>query len=479
MILRFVWLVALLVMPLKVGAEERMNVLMIAVDDLRPELACYGAEQIHSPNIDRLASEGLLFENAFCQVAVCGASRASLLSGTRPETTGIWDYKTGMRSKMPDVLSLPQHFRKNGYHTVSLGKIYHVSTDDYPQGWSEKPWKPKASAYVTQKSLDSMIDHPRQKGRRMGPATENGGDVPDNTYGDGKTAEEAVGRLQEFAESKKPFFLAVGFTKPHLPFVAPGKYWDLYDRSDIVIPDRNDPLDSPEYARSTWGELKAYSDIESNVKALDDAKTRELIHGYYATVSYMDKNVGHVLDALDQLGLARNTVVVLWGDHGWYLGEFGDWCKHSNDEVAARVPLIVRAPNQQASQKTTALVEFVDVFPSLCEIVGLDVPKHCQGHSFAPLLQEPELPWKEAAFSQYQKSNSKRKMRFLGTSVRTERWRYTEWRDLKTSALDAVELYDLQQDPGATRSVHENPENSAILARHAGLAANSGQGVAP
>ena len=239
------------------------------------------------------------------------------------------------------------------------------------------------------------------------------------------------------------------------------------------------PLNSPNYAHSTWGELKAYTDIPPKAQALNDAKTKELIHGYYAAVSYMDRNVGHVLSALERLGLKENTIVILWGDHGWYLGDFGDWCKHSNEEIATHVPMILRVPGQTKGQKTLALAEFVDIYPTLSELVGLPVPEHCQGQSFAALATDPGRPWKVAAFSQYYKTDGSRKQKFLGTSVRTERWRYTEWRDSKSGKVDAVELYDLKNDPGATVSVHGNPEHAPVLERHAELAKHSGTGLAP
>lgn len=462
------------------AAGKKPNILMLAIDDLRPELNCYGAKHIHSPNIDKLADEGFQFNRAYCQVAVCGASRASIMSGARPETSKVWDYFTPMRDRQPDVLSMPQHFRQNGYSTISLGKIYHAKNDDFPQGWSEQPWRPGGGHYQTKASKDAIIEHPRQKGRMIGPATENGGNVPDNAYGDGKIADEAVARLEAFAKKpEQPFFLAVGFTKPHLPFVAPGKYWDLYDRKKIAVPSRENAKNSPKYAHSPWGELKWYADIDVKAVTLDDDKTRELIHGYYASVSYMDRNVGHVLAALEKLGLKDNTIVILWGDHGWYLGDFGDWCKHTNEEIATHVPMIIRVPGKTKGQKTNALAEFVDVYPSLCELAGLPVPEHCQGHSFNELLGNPERKWKQAAFSQYDKRDGRRKMSLRGTSVRTKNWRYTEWRDKKTNKVDAVELYDLKNDPGATVSVHGNPENARVLKRHAELAKKSGTGVAP
>lgn len=461
------------------AAQDRLNVLMIAVDDLRPELNCYGKSHMITPNIDRLASQGLRFDRAYCQVAVCGASRASLLSGCRPETTGCWDYKTLMRSRMPDVLSLPQHFRQNGYQTSFIGKVYHSAKDD-PQGWSVRPEElaakepGKGKGYVNT-PFHQRVAHPTNRNVKHGPSTENGGDVPDDAYTDGHNADRALVMMRKLAEDAKPFFLAVGFLKPHLPFNAPGRYWDLYDPSSIEIPPRRDVINGVPYAGSGWGELKNYPDIPRDVDYLNDAQSRNLIHGYRAAVSYTDAQVGKLLAGLDALGLRDETIVILWGDHGWYVGDFGDWCKHTNYEVATRVPMIVSAPGKPAGRATAALAEFVDIYPSLCELAGLEIPDHCQGKSFVPLLDEPDRPWKRAAFSQYKKRKGKQVM--LGTSIRTDRYRYTEWRGETSGDLDAVELIDFQEDPGATRNVAAEPRYVDVLPELAELCARSATGV--
>lgn len=467
------------------GAAEKkpFNVLMIAVDDLRPELNCYGAAQIHSPNIDRLASESVRFDRAYCQVAVCGASRASLLSGCRPETTGCWDYKTPLRSKMPDVLTLPGHFKASGYETTFLGKVYHSGSDD-AQSWTlaADDWEPRrrgqGNSYVL---AENRLSKPAPKNRakpnvKGGPASENGGDVADNAYVDGHNAERAADIIKRFADHEKPFFFAVGFIKPHLPFNAPGKYWDLYDRDQIQVPARDDVIDAVAYGRSGWGELKNYTDIENNVDFLDDAKSKELIHGYYAAVSYMDAQVGKLLDALEQSGQRENTVVILWGDHGWYLGDFGDWCKHTNYEVATRVPLIISAPGVQPGRATESMAEFVDIFPTLCDLTGLEVPGHCQGKSLMPILDDVTVQTKPAAFSQYYKSKPKVGP-VLGTSIRTERFRYTQWRSKKTGKLEDIELIDFQTDPTATRNVAADPEYQSFLPELEALCAKSKTGA--
>ncbi|WP_146532743.1 sulfatase [Rubripirellula reticaptiva] len=475
-------LLSLVLVAVTASAGNGLNVLMIAVDDLRPELACYGASSIHSPNIDRLARQGVRFDRAYCQVAVCGASRASLLSGCRPETTGCWNFSTLLRSKMPDVLTLPQHFKQSGYETTFLGKVYHSPSDDAPS-WTLKAsdWAPsqpgKGQSYVNRKPIGGAKTRKRDDpSTKNGPSNENGGNVSDDMYTDGHNADRAVKIIERFADHDKPFFFAVGFLKPHLPFNAPGKYWDLYDRASIEIPAREDVINGVAYANSSWGELKNYPDIPRNVKYLDDDKTRELIHGYRAATSFTDAQVGKLLDALDRSGQRDKTIVILWGDHGWYVGDFGVWCKHTNYEIATRVPLIISAPGVEPNRSSLSMTEFVDVFPTLCEMTGLEVPDHCQGKSLAPILADTSTRIKEAAFSQYlKKKPGGDQMR--GTSIRTDRFRYTEWRSVKTEKLDAIELIDFENDPGATCNVADAPAYEDILPKLAELCAQSKAGI--
>ncbi|YCM46213.1 sulfatase [Verrucomicrobiaceae bacterium 227] len=464
-------------------AGEKMNVLFIAVDDLRPELNCYGNQDLHSPHINALAARGTLFERAYCQIAVCGASRASLMTGLRPETTRCWNFKTPMREMNPDALSMPQHFKAQGYQTLSIGKIYHATNDDFPQGWSEKPLRGLGPAYASPAGVAAHKNASRiQKEtgvRSNGPASENGGEVDDDAYNDGMVAKTAVARMKKLAANKKPFFLAVGFNKPHLPFNAPGKYWDLYDRTEIKVPSREKVTDGLSYDGSTWGELKNYSDISLEAQVLDDAKTRELIHGYRASVSYMDAQVGRLMAALDETGLAKNTVVVLWGDHGYYLGDFGEWCKHTTYEVAAQVPLIISAPSMKGGQRTKALTELVDLFPTLCDLTGNPVPESLHGTSLKPVLNNPAIAWKEGVFSQYFK-NKPKVGKVLGTSLRTDRYRYTEWRKKdQNGALEDVTLIDFQSDPDAKTNVAADPKNKELLKKLQKLAAKSGTGIKP
>lgn len=445
------------------GSGERLNVLFIAVDDLRPQLGCYGQEQILSPNIDRLAGEGLLLERAYCQQAVCMPSRASLMSGYRPDKGEI--YRCGpLYQHVPDALSMNMHFQAHGYETISIGKIYHHRSDD-SQGWSKPAYHPrgewKGRGYMSEAgqaiALEYDRTHPDAKRRGMGPAFE-AADVPDNAYADGMSADRALEELNRLKD--RPFFLATGFLKPHLPFNAPTKYWDLYPENEIDL--AKNPLapeGMPRYAGTSWGELRGYAGMPAKGPMPDDL-ARQLIHGYYACVSYMDAQVGRLLDELDRLDLRSNTVVMLWGDHGWKLGEHGMWCKHTNFEIDAHAPMTVSAPGMGAAgQTTSALTEFVDMYPTLCELCELPLPDHLEGTSMAPLLDDPEREWKSAAFSQYPRGD------IMGYSMRTERYRYTEWQDLKSGKVEAVELYDHEKDPAENVNGAELPENADTVKR--------------
>jgi arylsulfatase A-like enzyme len=449
--------------------SPKPNVLFIAVDDLRPELGAYGHEQIQSPNMDRLADEGLIFDRAYCQQAICMSSRASLLSGYRPDRYGI--YQNGpLFSHVPDALTLNQHFLNNGYETVGLGKIYHHGSD-LESGWTRVPARPKGDwtgrGYLDEASVRSVKEgekKPRQDKRKgMGPAFE-GPDVPDNAYADGKIAELALEELNRLKDT--PFFLAVGFYKPHLPFNAPKKYWDLYDEAAIQLADNPFlPAGAPPEALTDWGELRGYHGMPKEGPMPDDL-ARQLIHGYYACVSYTDAQVGKLLDELDRLGLADNTIVVLWGDHGWKLGEHGMWAKHTNFERDTRVPLIIRAPGMQArGKRTAALTELVDLYPTLSELCGLPLPPHLEGMSFVSLLNDPDQPWKQAAFSQYPRDHDT----LMGYSMRTNRYRYTEWRRTEDGSVNSLELYDHQVDPQENVNIATEAENQEIIAALARL----------
>lgn len=468
---RRTFLSAATALPLARANASRPNVLFIAVDDLRPELGCYGQSHIKSPNIDRLAAQGLRFDRAYCQQAVCAPTRASLLAGARPDTTRVWDLQTPLNTVRPDLVTMPQLFRQHGYETISLGKIYHHPTED-PKGWTSPPWQPKSDwsggwlAYrdphsvLIERQQAEIAKAEAQAGtatrQRRGPAYEMP-DVADNAYPDGMVCDRAISELRRLRG--KPFFLAVGFVKPHLPFNAPRKYWDLYDPADLRIPDRRDwPENMPALAGSAWGELRAYAGIPPQ-GPVDDLTMRMLIHGYYACVSYMDAQAGRLLDALDSLGLREDTAIVLWGDHGWKLGDYGAWCKHTNLEIDTRAPLILSVPGQRnRGVASNALVEFVDVYPTLAEVCGLPAPEHCEGLSMKPLTDNPARPWKAAAFSQYPRGND-----VMGYSLRSGPYRYTEWIRRPDNAVIERELYDLTTGPVPSTNLAGQPSHAVTV----------------
>lgn len=436
-----------------------LNVLFIAVDDLRPEMGCYGAAHMKTPNLDRLAASGMLFERAYCQVAVCNPSRNSLLSGCRPDTTGIFDNQHFLRGQMPEVVTLPQHFKNHGYTTLSLGKVFHHSErepGDDPQSWSEPAWYhgEPYKHWFTKESLDyvkRLKALPKdQQPKQLRAAPFEAADEPDEVYPDGQTATKAVETLQRLKSDAKPFFLAVGFVKPHLPFTCSQKYWDLYPAESIHMPaNASRPENAPEPAFHNNYELRSYGTVPEKGDVPADMALN-LIRGYRACVSFMDAQLGKVLAELDRLGLRENTLVVLWGDHGYHLGENGVWTKMTNFERGTRAPLFVSLPGMKtAGQRSRALVELVDLYPTLAELCSLPLPKHLEGTSFVSLLEKPDRAWKKAAFSQYQRPG---KPPIMGRSIRTADWRYTEWRDPKqnlvgTELYDATESKNLANDP--------------------------------
>jgi len=464
------------------GAKKK-NVLFIAVDDLRPELGCYGKRQIISPNIDKLAQEGMLFEYAYCQEAVCAPSRNSLLTGLRPDTIKCYDLVTHFREHKPNAVTLPEYFKNHGYHCESMGKIFHPQFEAHAkladrQSWSVPEWygpiryyySPegvKVAREIYQTSRGKKIDDSDEWTHHFvqGLATE-APEIEDNIPHDGQVAEKAIRRLREL--KNKPFFLGVGFIKPHLPFVAPKKYWDMYDESEIKLADNPvAPTNVPPIAMHNSEELRLqYVDIPKE-GPIPDELARRLIHGYYACVSYVDAQIGRVIDELDRLGLRDDTIIVLWGDHGWHLGEQGLWCKHTNFENATRAPLIISAPTQKTKgQHCNKLVEFVDIYPTVCELAELAVPKELEGVSLKPLLENPEREWKSAVFSQYPRPgllcHDPEKM-VMGYSMRTKRYRYTEWIQLKSGRRVGGELYDHEKDPEENVNVIDKEEYAGVV----------------
>ncbi len=429
-------------------AWGKPNVLFLAVDDLRPELACYGKTQIKSPNIDKLARTGFLFERAYCMVPTCGASRASLMTGIRPTRERFVSWRASAQKEAPGVTTLNTHFKNNGYHTVSNGKVFH-HREDNAQGWSEEVWRPEGNGIGYRLKANQRIARQRalEKGRRgRGPPFESA-DVPDLEYPDGQIAAKAIDDLRRLKDNKEPFFLAVGFLKPHLPFVAPKKYWDLYDHDSIHLPENyHPPKDAPKQAIHTFGELRSYAGVPAK-GPVSDEMARNMIHGYYACVSFTDAQVGKVLDELETLGLAEDTIVILWGDHGWNLAEHTLWCKHSCFETSMHAPLIVRAPGVGlAGRRTKALTEFIDIYPSLSELAGLPLPEHLQGTSFVPLLENPGLKGKPAAIGRFGN----------GDTIRTDRFRFSEYTGRDGEFISRM-LYDHHQDPGENVNIAEQP----------------------
>lgn len=450
--------------PLSPGAvaadlPAKPNILFIAVDDLRPELGCYGVPVVQSPNIDRLAKTGMVFDRAYCQQAVCSPSRSSLLTGTRPDTTKVWDLSTRFRRALPDVVTLPQLFKNNGYFAQGMGKIYHSGLDDAPS-WSV-PWVAPTAPYGAEhKPIDP--DAEPAKGSSRGPAfAATSG--PDNALHDGELADMAVAALENLKKQDKPFFLAVGFIRPHLPFISPKKYWDIYDPATIPLaPNPFPPKGAPDYAIVGMGEIHSYAGVPK-ARHFPDEYARQAKLGYYAAISFMDAQVGKVLTELDRLDLRKNTIIVLWGDHGWKLGEHDAWNKHSNVENDTHAPLMISVPGMASAGKhTNALVEFVDIYPTLAELAGLPLPKHLEGTSFKPLLGNPQLPWKAAAFSQYPRKVGKQNL--MGYTMRTDRYRFTRWVDRADhTKVSAVELYDHQTDPQENTNIADEPTNKKLV----------------
>lgn len=408
---------------LRAEAAERYNVLFIMVDDLRPMLGCYGHSQMHTPNIDRLATRGTLFNCAYCQFPICNPSRASILTGLRPDTNGVQDNYTHFRNTVPDAVTLPQHFKNHGYHTRSIGKIMHGIFADRIS-WSVSSWVPRSvsNSGTSWQSWQSL-------------------DVSDDELRDGKIARHTIGVLEQVQEV--PFFLAVGFYKPHLPFNAPKKYFELYETqfSENV----------PDMIITPWNEGRIYSDIPFDGGTLSNEKTLELIRAYAASTSYIDAQIGRVLNQLDALRLTENTVIVLVGDHGFHLGENERFAKRTIFEVALRSPLIVSYPgNSPRGVSTNALVELVDIYPTLSDLCQLPIPTELEGLSMVPVIDEPARPWKTAAFSQVDVDPA--------YSIRTERYRYTERRKTR-------ELYDFHVDSDGSMNIADLPENNELVER--------------
>ncbi|MDZ4852877.1 MAG: sulfatase [Pirellulaceae bacterium] len=450
------------------NAAGPVNVLFIAADDLRNDLGCYGHPLAKTPNLDRLANCGLIFNNAYCQQAVCNPSRASIMTGQRLDRLQIWDLPTHFRTQSADVVTLPEHFKGNGYFTQNIGKIYHnwiheVQGD--PDSWSV----PAVMHFANHGSDLAIVDGDVPTSSALDSKCECR-DVPDEAYFDGRVAKLAIEALRQCKARQQPFFLAVGFWKPHSPFNAPKKYWDLYRREEIPMPKNPDwPSDAPRIAWHNGREIRGDGQRELTPDAI-----REIRHGYLANISYMDAQIGRVLDELEIQQLSENTIVVFWSDHGYHLGEQTLWAKTSNFELDARVPLIIAAPKMTtAGQSTTSLAELMDLYPTLAELCQLPKPTAVDGVSLMPILENSAATVRPAALTQHPRpAYYKNAPESMGYSIRSATHRYTEWRDWLAGKTTDRELYDHRNDPDETRNLANQSGQEAELERHAILLKN-------
>lgn len=470
---------------------RRPHVLLICVDDLKPVLGCYGDKLARTPNLDRLAARGLRFDAAYCNQAVCAPSRNNLMLGSRSTSIGIYNLSTNFRAAVPNAVTLTQYFMRHGWRAEGLGKILHVghgNTND-DASWSVPHHAEKVVEYVDPANRggetreEALFGNRKAAGLRRGAAWESP-DVPDDAYGDGRLAREAMRRLQAMkARSGQPVFLAVGFARPHLPFSVPKKYWDLYDRSKMPLAARTTPPDgAPAYAGKTTLELNQYEPIPERGAVPEDMQ-RQLIHGYYASVSFVDAQIGKVLDELDRLGLANDTIILLWGDHGWHFGDHGMWTKHTNYEQAIRIPLLVVAPGvTRPGSRSNALVETVDVFPTLCELAGLpppaDLPQPMDGRSAVPVLRDSAATIRDHIYHVFPRNRGGPDGNVLGRAIRTAQHRFVEWRKPGAPAATAdLELYDYVADPGENRNLAA--EQPQVVAKLQALLGTHGEAKPP
>jgi len=387
---------------------KKQNILFISIDDFRPKISSYGETKMITPNIDKLASEGLQFNNAYTNIAVCGASRASIMTGIRPSEKRFNDFSTRASVDTPDAIPLNRIFKENGYETISYGKIYHHK-DDFQEYWTEKDGGQIQSDFQDPISIARIENAERGEYGKKQPTFEYP-DVDDYAYNDGKITKKAINKLKALKSKNKPFFMAIGYVSPHLPFIQPKKYWDMYDHDAIKLADNSfQPKNSPDIAieaQHNSAEMrKNYLDIPENGK-LDDSLARNLIHGYYASVTYMDALIGELIKALDDLGLRENTTIVFWSDHGYFLGEHGFWCKHSTFEEAVKIPFIISSPNHIKNKTTTSFTELVDVYPTLCEIANIKAPTYLQGESLIPVLENPSTILKTEVYTRYKQGEA-------------------------------------------------------------------------
>ncbi|MAZ28672.1 MAG: sulfatase [Cytophagaceae bacterium] len=469
------------------SGESHKNILFIAVDDLKPILSNYGADYMHTPNFDRLAKMGVSFTNAHVQYAVCGPSRASVMTGTFPDRTKVWDLHTDFRESAPDLISMPEYMITQGYETTGVGKIYHKGSSSpghdgkswsiphaQPNNYDPKYGEPAFEYYqnpVTKQKMEALVAEAGKKGikqngkvrnyvfEHLKPSTESA-DVSDEAYQDGIYTQEAIKKLDKLRKGEKPWFLAVGFQKPHLPFIAPKKYWDLYKREEVPLAQFQElAKGTPKYAYHSFGELRAFSDIDNSLRIGDkipEAKQRELVHGYMAATSYIDAQLGKLLDALEERGILDSTIIVLWGDHGYHLGDHTEWNKHSNFEQATHIPFMFAGPGVPKDEYIADPVDLVDLFPTLFDLAGIRQNPQEEGKSLVPLFDDDPSTNLDMDYAFHQYARGSR----MGYGIRTDRYRLTAWFDnnyRSTQPFDEdnlldIELYDYEKDPLETRN---------------------------
>ncbi len=477
-------------------AKNKYNILFVSIDDLGPNLGAYENQYIHSPNLDAFAKTGMTFRNTYCQAAVCAPSRASLMTVLRPDSSHVWHLGDQFRVEHPNVVTMPQHFQKYGYHTVCIGKIFHNYMPD-SISWDEPDLRPeqyKRSEWLKRDGETFYVNKETQRKQKIrrdelvkkrpnyyadgwnnGPAWEME-DVHDSMYFDGAQTELAKRSLTRLAKKDQPFFMALGYFRPHLPFAVPKKYWDLYDKDSIPL-SRNPflPEMAPVMSMNKMYELRGYDGFKNlqhpsvNVMAEDTARMLKM--GYYASVSYIDTQFGKILQHLKDEGLYDNTIIIVWGDYGWKLGEHNGWCKQTNYNIDIHVPMMVYSPNQaNAGAQTFEITELIDMFPSLCDLADIPAPSYMQGTSFVPLIENPTRPWKKAAFSQFHRRPkiTPDGGRYMGYSIRTKTHHYVAWYRWNNETHEAEdfvthELYDNVKDPDENKNVVDDPKYGLIV----------------
>ena len=483
--------------PVISQTSEQKNILFLSIDDLKPLLSNYGESQMVTPNFDRLAKMGMTFTNAHVQYAVCGPSRASVMTGTNPDKTKVWDLHTDFRESSDGLISMPEYLISQGYQSTGVGKIYHKGSSspghdgkswsiphELPKNFDPKYGDAALNNYQnpsTKQAVENLLAEAKTKGlkggkaqnyvrKRLKPSTDMA-DVSDEAYLDGLYTRVALRQLNDLEKNVQPWFLAVGYQRPHLPFAAPKKYWDLYDRDKIDIAKFQDLAEgTPKFAYHSFGELRSYTDIDNDLKIGDkipESKQRELIHGYMACISYIDAQLGKLFDELEKRNILDDTVIVLWGDHGFHLGDHTEWCKHSNFEQATRIPFMFAGPGVEKNQKSHHPVNLVDLFPTVFELANVKQSTQTDGKSLVPLLDDDKSTNIDMDYAYHQYARQKR----MGYAVRTDRYRYTEWHDnnyrsykpYKEENIVGRELYDYDKDPLETKNLVDDPAYASVV----------------